>query len=66
MKHTELLKLCKSNKDPVWKALTAVVQIHEPTPRLSKERPFAWCSGCLPNLKEYPCPTVAAIEENLK
>jgi len=66
MTHDELLAICdnysfKDSAEPV-KALRAVVELHKPQPD--------HCPCCPPVLCEcaevYPCPTIQAIEKELK
>ena len=60
---------------PTYLALRAVVELHKPYD--SKDTPhelaMGWCKGCSIeySIKEYasqpyPCPTIQAIEEQLK
>ena len=70
MTHDELLEefdrwirfLADKNKGKEWvKALRAVVELHEPW--------VGGCSQCVAidgGYKPYPCPTIRAIEEELK
>ena len=44
------------------KALRAVVELHKPTKNRSIE---GWCDVCT-DYYQYPCPTIQAIEEELK
>ena len=46
----------------VWKALRAVVELHKPTKNRSIE---GWCDVCT-DYYQYPCPTIQAIEKELK
>ena len=63
--HDELLAICdnysfKDSAEPV-KALRAVVELHKPTDLIT---PYEIrCDDCL---DEYPCPTIQAIEKELK
>jgi hypothetical protein len=68
MTHDELLAICdnysfKNSAEPV-KALRAVVELHKPEPL--DERGDV-CLTCCPDLLTlYPCPTIQAIEKELK
>ena len=44
------------------KALRAVVELHKPTKNRSIE---GWCDVCT-DYYQYPCPTIQAIEKELK
>ena len=54
---------CNSHKadNQPWLALRAVVELHKPRDYKSGN----WCIGCNADY-EYPCPTIQAIEEELK
>ena len=45
-----------------WNALRAVVELHKPTQNRSVE---GWCDECVGHYL-YPCPTIQAIEEEMK
>ena len=78
MTHDEILKVIDAynngKNDSFANALRAVVELHKPSDRgfdwLDKE----WCSVCLEHYAEYepsaevkyPCPTIQAIEKELK
>jgi hypothetical protein len=68
MNHDELLAICdnysfKDSAEPV-KALRAVVELHKPEPL--DERGDV-CLTCCPDLLTlYPCPTIQAIEKELR
>ena len=66
MTHEELLAICdnysfKNSAEPV-KALRAVMELHKPTKNRSIE---GWCDVCT-DYYQYPCPTIQAIEGQLK
>ena len=72
MTHDELLAICdnysfKDSTEPV-KALRAVVELHNP----NKVPKGLWCTECSKRFENsgwyepYPCPTIRAIEEQLK
>lgn len=69
MTHDELSKKLKglwhdSFKAPGYQALRAVVELHKPEPL--DERGNV-CLTCCPDLLTlYPCPTIQAIEKELK
>ena len=79
MTYDELLAICdnysfKNSAEPV-KALRAVVELHKPEWVLlkiilpgTKPDPVAICSHCSDDQwrKSYPCPTIQAIERQLK
>ena len=79
MTHDELLAICdnysfKDSAEPV-KALRAVVELHKPvmafTGGYDGEENEIWaeqCSDCSNNgfSQIYPCPTIQAIEKELK
>ena len=69
MTHDELLAICdnysfKDSAEPV-KALRAVVELH-------KRNEMGYCDVCImiyqgqPDFVIYPCPTIQAIEKELK
>ena len=65
MTHDELLAICdnysfKDSAEPV-KALRAVVELHKPTVFINPNE--IRCDDCC---GEYPCPTIQAIEKELK
>ena len=68
MTHDELL--AKINEPEHWfkpfldmrSALRAVVELHQP---FQMTDTFALCDGCGGEIK-YPCPTIQAIQEQLK
>ena len=72
MTHDELLEeineaiadfdLKFDNNNPYYKALRAVVELHKPTKNRSIE---GWCDVCT-DYYQYPCPTIQAIEKELK
>ena len=55
----------------VWKALRAVVELHkpiEPNQYLEEDEKYLICNVCMEfdeNIK-YPCPTIQAIEKELR
>ena len=53
---------CNSHKadNQPWLALRAVVELHKPCCDLEE-----LCAECNPNVT-YPCPTIQAIEEQIK
>ena len=74
MTHQELLEeineviadfdLKYDNSNPYYKALRAVVELHKPT-----EKYQGVCSGCYEEesgFSDYPCPTIQAIEKELR
>jgi hypothetical protein len=68
MTHEELLAMIKpmTNDDAIFMkdALRAVVELHTPSPIPdwvpTKEKLMCWCAHI------YPCPTIRAIEKELK
>jgi len=74
MIHDELLAeideraLYLGNGDSVYEALRAVVELHNP----NKVPKGLWCTECSKRFENsgwyepYPCPTIRAIEEQLK
>jgi hypothetical protein len=72
MTHDELLAICdnysfKNSAEPV-KALRAVVELHEPAIVIyPKEMQILMCMECGDEEGlRYPCPTIQAIEKELK
>ena len=68
MTHDELLAICdnysfKDSAEPV-KALRAVVELHRPVHN-AYDTDYSWW-GCLMCEEVYPCPTIQAIERELK
>ena len=77
MTHDELLArisstMPKDNSDvyveDVVTALRAVVELHKPKNYILKEGEVTeqWCTGDTETLTKYPCPTIQAIEKELK
>jgi hypothetical protein len=76
MTHDELLieinrrlEIALYNGDPQSiHALRAVVELHKPKNYIIKgfEVTESWCTGDSESLTPYPCPTVQAIEKELK
>ena len=71
MTHDELLAICdnysfKDSAEPV-KALRAVVELHKPDEikSISGEVLDTYCFECT-DCQYYPCPTIRAIEKELK
>ena len=73
MTHEELLAICdnysfKDSAEPV-KALRAVVELHKPEP-IPANPVFFICTHCTEGNDGgyvwYPCPTIQAIQEQLK
>jgi len=73
--HDELLSICdnytfKDSGEPV-RALRAVVELHKPSED-SDEFKNIGCEACgfnseyMQYIQKYPCPTIQAIEEELK
>ena len=69
MTHDELLKKVSPypetiNEYPSWDALRAVVELHKPSAIPdwvpTEEEFMCWCAHI------YPCPTIRAIEKELK
>ena len=62
----------KDNSDvyveDVVTALRAVVELHKPKNYILKEGEVTekWCTGDTETLTKYPCPTIQAIEKELK
>ena len=70
MTHDELLAKLDAapNSDSCWKIaiIRAVVELHKPFnySHHFTDKVFIYCSTCKNN--EYPCPTIQAIEKELK
>ena len=67
MTHDELLAICdnysfKDSAEPV-KALRAVVKLHNPIIHKGYKDQGFFCDNCE---YDYPCPTIQAIEKELK
>ena len=54
---------CGDDNEP-WNALRAVVELHKPI-ELNVGDEFHY-EGCLQCDRQYPCPTIQAIQEQLK
>jgi hypothetical protein len=73
MTHDELLAICdnysfKDSAEPV-KALRAVVELHKPWNTDRFGEPIDVCVGCFDVTDDhivYPCPTIRAIEKELR
>jgi hypothetical protein len=73
MTHEELLEelneaiadfdLKYDNSNPYYKALRAVVELHKPYGEFIDGKPSFRCQA---NHEKYPCPTIQAIEKELK
>ena len=59
--HSQLAKSEPNKAIKVLKALRAVVELHKPRDYKAGN----WCIGCNADY-EYPCPTIQAIEKELK
>ena len=78
MTHDELLKIInkeifdwtfKARLTPYsWKALRAVVELHKPISYPDNPDSPVWCNQCAEErgFAKYPCPTIQAIEKELK
>ena len=74
MTHDELLEEITANEEfyddgtnrtPSWSALRAVVELHKPQSSTIPGDPKCdFCSGL--DWADYPCPTIQAIEKELK
>ena len=78
MTHDELLELIAANEEfygdgtnrtPSWTALRAVVELHKPIERGGLFGSSDYCRECFARYESwvyYPCPTIEAIEKELK